>query len=1520
MKNLKKILALAVAFVMCFTMFAGAAVFTDVTPGGDYSQAITFLSDLGVIAGKPDGTFGINDAITRADAACLIARLMTGQTNPPKNDGTVQFTDVPAGSYYESSVGYCVALGITVGTGNGQYSPSRTITDGEFIAMLTRAMGYDTAEHPLAFPMGNITTAQQRGLLYGVNVDYASDALRGEDAQMLYNAMFAEYDRAAANKNTFQAADDHWDVTIAEEIFGLGRLSHDSGDWGDASFIGPQGTDVSFHGANRNNNPAVSCDAHTWVIAGVDSRYKENTYVAFAIDDAEEKVIAPGKTITPGGLGANGDPDYWSYQEFTYDGDISDLIGYRVELWGEYDHSGSVWDVEAIKVVDGSLGTARASTSAFQSRYGSNQAMYTYTPDMYTDDDKVVIDGKTLYLDDTNRNNLTFDGRASVAKINLDIDTADRWMWRIEDTAMNPSGLAAYDAGFSTFINVFARTAFLPAGAGAVREPQYTRNTDAYRIGRAYARTDRNQLNNTDVNINFADGDQYKLFDWDGDDYIDFVVVDTAKYAEVVTKTASRMVIEADDRNINSTTGVRTRGQYSLKLDDDNLKVEGADGVEEGDVIEITVVSRVYNRQDGEVVTIKVAKVDPEVKKLEKINITRQEYTFDGEVVTLADEDLFDVVEMRENGQSIEELNTIENIGKEFNLWFDRNGFLIKARVSDDTASGYLMILETVDGQDNLHTNLTSSKRGLAVADVLFGDNSIGEEVEFVRNLTIDGENDGSTGYNASTRGWNERKVVGNAYKYYMNEDKQITRLRSMTQYQASDYSFDESKDRLSASGTVNTNNSDAVVSNRTYGFDDDAVIFAVKPVESLNGNVRSDNTANNIGTHFANFKSYVRAQPHENNNSNVGQGSDLHYWVDRNDVMAVSIDDVPEIDNRYNTLNTPAPVNNSQAQPITYDSVQWRIPNTEVTHPARFLTWDLDGTVASGAAGNASTFKYMIAGNNRSGWMSGLMSTPVGSWNISSTVYTNMQTNAPIDDATTTPSAAFALNRSDDIEAAILGVENFDFYGSSSVKLALISNVYASGTNQFTFKAAIDGEYKEFTTVKDYDYNIFKGRLNSLNAMRSYLNQNSDVYTGERNALYAEVTMTSDGLIKEVRAMDVVDPATSTTYWDGDVARAMYMEGNVYRVVRGVTTQLLGKNLVTWQTNAVAANGTAANNGDRLYTLDQNNDGNAYDHLEASYDEDTDFYYIDQLPVLIQNQPVVSTQGFVDDIDGDISVRDSGVLNKSLFNTQEDGVQYFVVDYAVYKSDIGRMAAAFAFDDITRARNVTIRAINDQNIRVTKTEDADGARDAQRKFTINSVSGGTGVVKADLEITLSAGGPVAVRNIELPNGQINVAAKAVSDAVNADAAAAAANVTASFKENEVTIICNGANIDRIVFTNVGAEDLKYTVGANEPAVAGVNAKATITVAEGTYYLEQDTTITIDGNNGLLDTAGAVVVPLAVAGSPMEAADVVDAIQTQLNARYGAGNVTRDGLKLTIEDTTLNTPNDRMDITVTTNP
>ena len=57
MKNLKKVLAMVLAFACTFTMFASAKVYEDVQPGSEFSEAITMLSDLGIIQGKTDGKY-----------------------------------------------------------------------------------------------------------------------------------------------------------------------------------------------------------------------------------------------------------------------------------------------------------------------------------------------------------------------------------------------------------------------------------------------------------------------------------------------------------------------------------------------------------------------------------------------------------------------------------------------------------------------------------------------------------------------------------------------------------------------------------------------------------------------------------------------------------------------------------------------------------------------------------------------------------------------------------------------------------------------------------------------------------------------------------------------------------------------------------------------------------------------------------------------------------------------------------------------------------------------------------------------------------------------------------------------------------------------------------------------------------------------------------------------------------------------------------------------------------------------
>lgn len=1390
MKNLKKVLALAVAFVMCFTMFAGAAVFSDVPVGGDYSEAITFLSDLQIIAGKPDGTFGVNDAITRADAACLIARMMTGQQNPPKYDNHVAFSDVPVGSYYEAAVGYCAALGVTSGTGGGKFSPMKTITDGEFVAMLTRALGYDTPENPLQFPMGNITVAQSKGLLDGVSINYMSDALRGEDAQMLYNAVFADYDREAKNKNVYQSADDHYNVTIAEAVFDLARYSFDS-NWKKDDNVDAW----DFHGSYKQ--AAHKCTAHTWVIAGVDAREKQNEYVAFAIDDDEEKPIphmdSNGKFLTD-------TENEGAYIRFTYDGDVKPLIGYRVELWGEMDHPGKEPAIVAIKALDG-------------------QTVTNWNPGIFDGEtnNKVKVDDKTLIM--TRDQNVAYAANLNLQKNN----------WETVKPENNAYTLAV----------------------------AYEKDADDCQYTSAYPRN---------MYIVPADGDQYRFYDWDSDNKIDFVVRDTYKYGEVKSVSKSRVVIEA----VNAHTQVPS--QYALKLGESDLVVQGADNLSEGDVVEISVTDRVFDAGEAaEAVTITLAQVEPESKTLEKMNLTKDTYTFDGEELTLAEKDIFDLVE---ENDTMEDMRTKENVGQAFNIYFDRSGFILKAKVTDDSARGYLMVLDTVDGNGDLTSN---KKRDLAALDVLFDDNTTQNEVPVVSDLKIRVGGSGSwastgNGYTKRGRTWDQLKVVGNVYKYYMNKDGEITRLDEQTLYNSTDYSFDNSKDRIS----IRRNDVEGAP-DRTYNVDDDAVIFAV----------RADDTTSKD----PDGRGYVRVKAGATNDHPY---HGARYYVDAEDVVAVKADEVPEIDNRRANSNAG------------WDTLaDWK--DDDVTHPSVFLKGDI--SLGFARTYDPATTTY----TDTKSWMDYAVDQ-VQSWAQNDVAAAGKTEGVP--------AMSYNLdNDENEVTVAVLGVDTLDYFNQSSVKVALITDVNYHGSDSYSIDAAIDGQVANFKTIADDEESIFVGRLDSVSAMDSYLNQNRRTdrdgniagdasKEGAGYGLYAEVTMNSDGLITKVRAMDYVTEANSK--WDGsNPSRTAYFEGNVYRVIRGVVTDIRAGSKATsvsWQTNPVASV-TDLDDGEFIYTLREYDNHNLYDTLEGDYDSDTFFYEVKKRPALEKDKKVTVYNSFHKDLgNGGLKAADSNILEKSVFIDKDEDAAYYLADFAVRKSDTDALVAVFAFTKTLTNKGKSEIVYDNADVKgyLTIGNSPYGyVASEPMTYTIELKELKNAALNKTVTFTFTDN-TGNTEELRVPVNTSDSESRFLADLANA-LEGKDSKIAVTTKDNVLTVT-GGHNTDgtvrsfKIEQTNLADDcvlEIKKTADGSPDAVT-TNAKSTITVKNTYYSFTRDQEIEFSGAKGVLTTAVTITVPRG----DYTAAEFAKEIKDQLDAESVTDLVvTVKDAVVTIEDT-----------------
>ena len=143
--------------------------FSDVKEGAWYAKAVTWASNNGVVAGNPDGTFGINGKATREQLALMFYKYAVSKgfdvTVKPSTtlDG---FTDSKkVDSWALTAVKWAVERGIISGKGNAstgyRIAPTEKATRVECAAMMNKfseiyanapKMGIEDLEEPLALP------------------------------------------------------------------------------------------------------------------------------------------------------------------------------------------------------------------------------------------------------------------------------------------------------------------------------------------------------------------------------------------------------------------------------------------------------------------------------------------------------------------------------------------------------------------------------------------------------------------------------------------------------------------------------------------------------------------------------------------------------------------------------------------------------------------------------------------------------------------------------------------------------------------------------------------------------------------------------------------------------------------------------------------------------------------------------------------------------------------------------------------------------------------------------------------------------------------------------------------------------------------------------------------------------------------------------------------------------------------------------------------------------------------------
>ena len=228
MRNLKRALSLALAAIMLIGMMvvsACAVSYNDLTDKDQIvnKDAVSMLVSLGIIEGKPDGSYAPTENVDRAQMAKMLSVIMNKGV-----DNSALYQSVNSGlvdvntNWAKGHINYCYTTGIIAGRGNGKFDPSATVTALEAAKMLLVAVGYDPAIEGFEgadWAINVSVRADEQGIFEGFTKDLSAPLNRDDAALLIYNALDVEMIQSYTTNNYPIVYSDH--RTILSDKYGV---------------------------------------------------------------------------------------------------------------------------------------------------------------------------------------------------------------------------------------------------------------------------------------------------------------------------------------------------------------------------------------------------------------------------------------------------------------------------------------------------------------------------------------------------------------------------------------------------------------------------------------------------------------------------------------------------------------------------------------------------------------------------------------------------------------------------------------------------------------------------------------------------------------------------------------------------------------------------------------------------------------------------------------------------------------------------------------------------------------------------------------------------------------------------------------------------------------------------------------------------------------------------------------------------------------------------------------------------
>ena len=193
---MKRIISLVLAVSMVLSVFStvfAAKKYTDLTgANAKYAGAVEALTELGVIDGFTDNTFGPEKELTRAQLAKMLVVCLGLGDSVQSLTGRTVFSDVEASHWGSGYINAAAQGKVITGYPDGTFKPEKNVSYAEAFTMALRALGYgNVVEAEGTWPTAYMLKAVELELTDDMEgtIVAGNPATRGNTAILLWNML-----------------------------------------------------------------------------------------------------------------------------------------------------------------------------------------------------------------------------------------------------------------------------------------------------------------------------------------------------------------------------------------------------------------------------------------------------------------------------------------------------------------------------------------------------------------------------------------------------------------------------------------------------------------------------------------------------------------------------------------------------------------------------------------------------------------------------------------------------------------------------------------------------------------------------------------------------------------------------------------------------------------------------------------------------------------------------------------------------------------------------------------------------------------------------------------------------------------------------------------------------------------------------------------------------------------------------------------------------------------------------------